>query len=81
MHLVDWGRLSVRPFVRPPARPSTRPFVRYAFSFSAVSTCLLTLRGRYWLLFKDTQDHSSIDLISHTFPSFQLGTEAWDVGF
>ena len=38
-------------WVCPSVWPSFRPSVCYAFSISAVSTCLLVLRGHYWLFF------------------------------
>ena len=44
-------RPSVGPSVGPSVRRSVGPSVRYAFSISAVSTCLLAPRGQYWLLF------------------------------
>ena len=55
--------LSVRPFVGRSVRPSVGlsvllsvgssicRSVRYAFSFSAISTCFLAPRGQYWLVF------------------------------
>ena len=38
--------------ILPKARPSIHPSAHYAFSFSAVSTCLLAPRGQYLLMLK-----------------------------